>query len=581
LQCPLDRKKLVPSGNGKGLHCEVCAREFTSSPTCPYDGTTTTEHLHTLHCHVCGRGYNDEVAVLRSNLHRLPGARIETHLRREYPYRYLASHLIGYMSLVTKEDLDAHPLDAARFAPDDLIGRAGLERALDGLLRGADGEQILMRSTNGREQDASDVQSIMDAYKPRRAVPGRSVRLTIDVRLQRVVKDAMSRVRSGAAVVIDPNTGDVLAIYSKPSLDPNIWSGRLSREAKERIDTNPYAPLLNKAARAFAPGSVYKIVAAIAGLEEGIITPDRTLYCPGHYEFGGRRFRCHLQRGHGEMNMEDALEKSCDVYFYRLGEMLGMETLEAYARRLGFGEPSGVEISESQGRVPSKDWYRERAAGWHPGFVLSTAVGQKDVLITPLQLARVYATVANGGTLPNLHVVQGIEGEEGGGLLPLAEKRPARRIDVKQRTLSVVRRGLWRVVNAAGGTAHQNALETVEMAGKTGTAEARQSAKPGTSPDIARWLQEDHAWFVGFAPFERPRLLIVVLVEHGGHGGNVSAPVVKRIADTYFRELRGDLAPLDSLDDADDFGGASDEVPTGGALDDGDSGGGDAEGGGP
>ncbi|MCO4760039.1 MAG: penicillin-binding protein 2 [Myxococcales bacterium] len=539
--CPVHRRKLVASGNGDGLHCPVCAREFLNRDTCPYDDTPVHKGHHALRCAMCGRTYNDEVAILRSHLHDLPETRIRTAIQREYPYRYLASHLLGYVSRVNRRDM--RPFDEggpSRYSLNDTVGRVGLERGIDALLRGVDGEQVLVRR-RGRDERAKGLDELLAAMQPKPTVPGLNVRLTLDLDLQRTAKVAMAHVHSGAAVALDVRTGKVLAMYSKPSFDPNAWSGRLTAEIKARTDASPYAPLMNKAVHPFPPASTYKVVASAAGLEEGLITPKTTFWCPGYYEFGGRRFRCHKKSGHGEVDLSKALAQSCDVYYYKLGEQLGIDRLAKYARKMGFGEATGVEVRERTGHVPTKAWYTKRMGRYYPGFALSTAVGQKDATASPLQVARVYAGIARNGTLPNVSVVEAFESKNK-RIPPMARRKP-RKMGIKSSTLAAIRVGLRRVVEGKNGTARKVRLEDVTMAGKTGTAEAAQRARPGMPPDVVRWLKDDHAWFVGFAPIESPRIVVAVFVEHGGHGGHVAGPIAKRIMTRYFGKFPVGSAP--------------------------------------
>jgi penicillin-binding protein 2 len=531
--CPVDRRRLHPSGNGDGLHCTICGREFLDKETCPYDDTPVQRAMHILRCPICGRTYNDEVALLRSQLHLLPEARVRAEIQREYPYRYLASHLLGYMARVNQRDL--RPFVAggpARFSLNDRTGRTGLERSLDTLLRGVDGDQVLVRR-RGTEEDASDLRELIEVMQPKPTLPGLSVHLTLDLELQRTAKVAMSHVRSGAAVVLDARTGKVLVLYSKPSFDPNVWSGRLTAELKARIDSNHYAPMLNKAVRAFSPASTYKVVTTVAALEQGLITPETKHHCPGHYEFGGRRFRCYNRDGHGNLDLLSALQKSCDVYFYKVGEKLGIDRLHRYGREMGFGESTGIEIHESVGRVPSRAYYSDRNIRYFPGFALSTAVGQKDVTATPLQLARVFAGIASGGQLPSVTLLDSLQ--RAGKRVEVMGRRPGRRVELKPQTLATLRDGLTRVVEREGGTAYRHRLAGVRVAGKTGTAEAAERGKKGLPKAVKRWLKEDHAWFAAFAPAAQARIVTVVFVEHGGGGGAVAAPIAKRIMAAWFK----------------------------------------------
>lgn len=539
--CPFDQRRLAQTG--KGWHCNSCDRDFADGDECPYDGSHLHITPHILQCPLCRRTFNDEVAVLRANAHRLPEIRVVADVQREYPFRFLASHVIGYVGYVGPRDVQpVLPFGPPSFGLTDRVGRAGLESALDAALRGIDGEQVMVRRSEG-EAAARDLDEIVQAIGPRPVTAGLSVRLTLDMELQRTVKLAMKDVFSGAAVVIDARTGHVLAMYAKPSFDPNSLSGKRAPHSRPLGDISAYAPLLNKAIHGYPPASTYKVVAAIAGLEEGVITPKTEFACPGHYDFGGRRFHCHNRRGHGDTDVRKALKASCDVFFYHVGEQLGIDRLEAWARKLGFGEPTGVELRESVGRVPSLQWYKEHVpGGFYPGFALSTAVGQKDVLTTPLQMARVYAAIGNGGTLPAATVVLGLEDDKGQLVAP--NRLPPRQLALKKSTLAVLQDALRSVVNEPGGTAFGNALTLTVMAGKTGTAQAPQRVRkdvaerlkedPAALQRLAAWLLNDHAWFVGWAPFGNPDIVVAVLVEHGGSGGHNAAPIARQIADAWF-----------------------------------------------
>lgn len=534
--CPGDRKKLVPSGNGGGSHCPTCAREFSDAAHCPYDDSVLRTREHMLRCPMCGRGFDDEVALLRSNAHLLPEIRVRTEIQREYPLRFLASHVLGYTGRVNDRDLrPLAPGGEARFSLDDRVGRTGLEAALDALLRGVDGEEILVRRSGS--EGRSDMPELVDAFAPRPTIAGLHVRLTMDLDLQRDAKVAMAHVQSGAVVAIEARTGKILVLYSKPSFDPNIWSGRLTAARKSEVDSSPYAPLIHKAVHPFPPASVFKVVSAAAALERGVVTPRTTLHCPGAYEFGGRRFRCHKHEGHGDVTLHDALVQSCDVYFYKVGEALGIDTLAEQAARMGFGEPTGVELAESEGLLPTKAWYDKHYGRYFPGYALSTAVGQKDVTATPLQVARAYAALAVGGVLPPLTLIEQFEtgGQAVAPLRPLA----ARSIGLKPATMQILRRALEGVVDDASGTGTRAAVPGVRVAGKTGTAEAAQRARDDAPPDVRQWLLQDHAWFAAWAPAEAPEIVVVAFVEHGGGGGQVAAPIVGKVLARYFGRRAG------------------------------------------
>ncbi|MSQ83296.1 MAG: hypothetical protein EXR77_10470 [Myxococcales bacterium] len=540
--CPFDQKRLAAVG--KGWHCGACDRDFADTNTCSYDDQALHQQMHILQCPLCRRTFTNEVAVLRANAHRLPELRVVADIQREYPFRYLASHVIGYVGYVTPRDVEPLlPFGPPRFGLTDRVGRSGLEAMLDAALRGLDGEQVLVRRTEGETAAAQDLDELVNAIRPRPVTAGLSVRLTLDTDLQRAVKVAMKDVFAGAVVVLHAKTGQVLAMYAKPSFDPNALAGKRAPHARPLGDISAYAPLLNKAIHGYPPASTYKVVTAIAGLEDGVITPRSEHTCTGHYDYGGRRFHCHNRRGHGDVDLYDALRVSCDVYFYRVGEELGLDRLHLWARKLGFGEPTGIELREARGRVPSLGWYKHHVVGgYYPGFALSTAVGQKDVLATPLQMARVYAAIGNGGWLPQATVVAGFEDEHGKLVAP--NREPMRELGLRKTTLPLIQEALRAVVNEAGGTAFGSQLMLTTLAGKTGTAQAQQRVRkdvaerlredPAALQRLTAWLQNDHAWFIGWAPAHDAEIAVAVLVEHGGSGGHNAAPIAKQIADAWF-----------------------------------------------
>lgn len=519
--CPHERARLVWSGEGAQRHatCPKCKRHFATSAVCPIDGQMMSAVQHNLVCPVCKRRFTNEVAVLESE-GDLPGVLVDTTLMRDYTQPFTLAHTLGYINRVTKEDLDQNP---GVYPMDGRKGRAGVEAALEAILRGKAGEVEYLMGTN---------RTVENSRRP--SEPGLDVWLTIDARLQREVRDILRYQRSGAAVVMEPNTGEILAIYSHPGFDPNAWSGRLSKEEWLATSQNPYDPLHNKAVTAYAPGSVYKIVTALAGLREGVVTPETTIHCPGHYEFGGREFGCHAKQGHGSVNMIEAIKGSCDVYFYRVAEMIGMDKLAEYGREFGFGAPTGVEIAESVGLVPTRKWHDDHTQlGFQPGLTLSVGIGQGSLTATPLQVARSFAVMANGGRLvqPRLVMRYADEtGQETQEFLPIDERRVA----MTPAEHAIIEEGLVRVVNDSNGTGKEARDELLVVAGKTGTAEAAQT-RVGASPEIAKWLLEDHAWFAMYAPVPDPQVVIVVFLEHGGSGGRDAAPLARRIFEAWKR----------------------------------------------
>lgn len=547
-RCTHDNEPLEFGREGRVGRCPACGATWVMDPVCPEDGAELQRRTARLRCPICARGFDDQVAIVTANLHELPGLTLETVLRRRYPERFLLGHLLGYMNEVNAKDLQDHP---GIYRRGDYIGRVGLERALEGVdghpeepsLRGTPGEEVYFRDGRGLRLRAHELTRTVANLHSTPARPGDDVWLTVDVGLQKIVERAMRAHASGAAVVMEVHTGRVLALYSKPGFDPNVWSGRLTPDAKREYDENPYAPLINKALTAFAPGSIYKVVTALAALEEGIVDSETVIHCPGYYEFGGRRFRCHKRSGHGDVNLVQALYHSCDVYFYRVGELLGMDRLERYAVEVfGLGQPTGIEVFERTGRIPSRAWHRQHSShGWQPGFTLSTAVGQGAVLTSPLQMARLYAALANGGRVLRSRVVLQVVGPDGHvrrRYMPEVE----RLLGLTPEHMALVHEGLVQTVHNEEGTGRESRVpgDWLRIAGKTGTAEARQ-VKKGATPEFARWLLEDHAWFACYAPAEEPQIAVVVFLEHGGSGGKNAAPVARQILDQYFRRGFGTL----------------------------------------
>ncbi|MFH1533205.1 MAG: penicillin-binding protein 2 [Pseudomonadota bacterium] len=523
-KCPYDNSPLEKTE--EGFHrCPKCERRFASGEQCPVDGAILHHGIHNLECPRCAQSYSNQAAVLEARLHDLRGVELDDVILRGYPHGALAAHMLGYMNQVTRDDLDAHP---GFYRPGDNIGRRGIERSMEEVLRGRTGEQVYVRSSGGQRRSPTELGADLGNLRTELPVPGNNVVLTIDVKIQGILQEALAHTNSAAAVVLDVRNGEVLGIVSHPTFDSNVWSGRLTRERKARIDENPYYPMVNKATVAFPPASTFKMITTLAALNEGIGTADTVINCPGFYDFSDRRFHCFNRYGHGDLDLLHATIGSCDVYFYRLGEWLGIDRLEQYATLFGLGVKTGVEIGESAGLVPSRAWHESHSkGGFRPGFTLSTAVGQKDIRATPLQMAMVTAQVVNGGKVIRPHLVHRIEDRQG-NVLRVTRGETDKDLGIPQAYLDFVRDAMVQVVESEDGTAYKARLASIRFGAKTGTAEARE-VKPGVSPAIAQWLLEDHAWMVAFAPAEAPRISVVVFVEHGGFGGSVAGPIVSRI----------------------------------------------------
>ena len=474
-----------------------------------------------------------QVAALETDKMYLPGVEVQSHAKRVYPLDEIVAHLVGFMGEVNQKEL--RNLRDVGYGPGDYIGRMGLEEAYEGVLRGAPGIDRQVVNARGISQGSEETRMMLGQLHEVEPMPGRDLVLNIDARLQLAVHRAMSSYPSGGAVALDPSDGSILAMYSKPSFNPNSWSGQLASHEKMEADNDPFKPMLDKTVNAYFPGSVFKIVGAWAGLDRAKFSPDEEVDCPGYYRFGGRRFRCWKWGGHGEVDMAEALQHSCDVYFYKLADEMGLEPLSDHAFRFGFGQRTGVSINqESKGRVPTREWHRRHSPnGYQPGFALNVVLGQGNTLATPLQVALAYGAVANGGTLWYPRIVDRIQTGEGRVLYDV-EPKVRKKLSIDDAHLDVIRRGLRRAVNREEGTAYDARLEEIDVAGKTGTAQVHSIGEVRIQNRNKVFRLRDHAWFAAYAPAEDPEIVVAVFLEHAGHGGQEAGPVAKHIMETYF-----------------------------------------------
>ncbi|MFQ5898336.1 MAG: penicillin-binding protein 2 [Candidatus Methylomirabilia bacterium] len=460
----------------------------------------------------------EEVAKVEEWKLALPGVVVEVEPQRAYPGSRLAAHLLGYVREVSEDQLKQGP-----YRPGDMVGQSGLERLLDDYLRGTDGSERIEVDALGRP-----VQSV----GLREPQPGANVVTTIDRRIQEIAERAIGN-RPGAVVVMDPRNGDILAMTSSPAFDLDQFTGPLGRATWLRLVRDSRFPLLNRAFQGqYAPGSIFKIVVATAALQEGVITPFERLGCPQAIRLGRRTFRNWEDRG--DIDVYEAIVRSCNTFFYQLGLKVGIDVIARYARAFGLGAPTGIALpGEKPGLVPSRKWKRKRfGEPWRPGETANVSIGQGHVLVTPLQIARLMAAVANGGVLWRPRLVQHVERAD--GTLVYAEANEVTgRVELSPAVWEFLRLSLWGVVNA-GGTGRAARLPGLDVAGKTGTAQirARRKGAGGT----------DHAWFAGVAPARDPEVVVVVLIERGGKGGRVAAPVAREIFQRIFFERVAGLA---------------------------------------
>jgi penicillin-binding protein 2 len=470
----------------------------------------------------------DQFAALEMHKREIPGLQVMAVPVRTYPFGSLGAHAIGYMNEVSAEDIGRYP--ERNYNAGDAIGRSGIESAWESYLRGHDGELTVVVDVRGREYDAPSARA-RPIESRREPTPGRDLRLTLDVDMMRSIERAFRGHPSGAAVVVDVRTGRVRALYSKPSYDANEMSGRLTPERQAEFESSPFRPLIDKTVyETYFPGSTFKPISALAALQDTILTPSTHFTCGGYYELGNRRFRCgHV---HGDVDMRKALIQSCNVYFYQLAEQVGIDRIARMSADFGLGAVTGIGINtEARGFVPTREWYtKTHGDRFRIGFTLNAAIGQGNTRVTLMQLAMVYAAIANGGTLYVPQLVQGVEAPDGTTIEEFPP-RVRRRVSVDPKHLTYVIDGMFGAVNDPNGTAYEARIAGgVPVAGKTGTAQVSRGKLPGGADQANAWYyRRSHAWFAGFAPADHPELAIVVLVEHGGHGGKYAAPIAIKV----------------------------------------------------
>ncbi|HKC50971.1 MAG TPA: penicillin-binding protein 2 [Myxococcota bacterium] len=477
----------------------------------------------------------DSLARVEGRLWALGGVLTQVTPVRGYRYGDSASHLLGWLGEVGADQLARKEFQSYRRG--DIIGVGGIEKLLDTDLRGRPGGRNLLVDAHGRELQ------LLSSVEPE---PGRNVVLTIDHRLQEAAENALEKDhKSGAVVALDPRSGEILALVSHPDFDPNEFAVGVDPERWRELTTDPFRPLMNRALQGqYPPGSTYKVVTAIGGLEEKLIGAHSEVTCGGWFRLGRRTYRCWKPGGHGIVDLHTAIVQSCDVFFYKLGVDLGIDRLAYYARELGLGARTGIDLSgEMAGLVPTKEWKERRdASPWVEGDTVSVSIGQGMNLWTPLQLAMAYAAIVNGGIRYRPHVLKRIE-EPDGRIVHSVEAEVLGELPFSAQTLAAVRSGLVGVVNEPHGTGAvmKNLPGGVIAGGKTGTAQV-VALPQGARADLedVEHQDRDHAWFVTFAPADDPRIVVSVLVEHGGHGGSAAAPIAREVV-TRFIENEMDL----------------------------------------
>jgi len=457
-----------------------------------------------------------QIAPLSARLHRFPGLNVQAGTHRFYPYKEITSHLIGYLSLARNKDLERG------FLRNEYIGRSGLERVFETRLHGTLGSQQEEVDAHGRR---------ISVLQQEPSVMGEDIRLALNVRLQKVAAEVMGT-RTGAVVVMDVYSGEVLTLLSTPGIDTNQFTLGLEQKQWQAWLNDEQRPLLNRTTQAaYPPASTWKLVSSFAGLRHQSPLATKSTQCKGFIQLADRKMRCWKRRGHQKVNMHDAIMHSCDVYFYKLGDQLGMQSLSDEGRLWGFGEATGISLPpESRGHLSSvmQRLHNGRERHWSRGVNMITAIGQGQTTVTPLQMARFAAAIANGGDIlrPQLEVGKG--------------PKIIRHVDVKPEHLKRVQESMYAVANKIGGTAFYRLRHSPwKIAGKTGTAQVISMSQDDEKeksrvPKIDK--HKDHAWFMGYAPYDKPKIAFAIFVEHGGHGGSAAGPIAKAIVEELVAE---------------------------------------------
>lgn len=454
-----------------------------------------------------------EIAAIETRRSDIPGLIIDIDMSREYLYGDIGAHLIGYLGKLNPSQ-SKNP-EFKDVPPEAFIGQWGAELIFDRSLRGIPGERIIEIDALGREI------KLLQENPP---VKGEDLKLSIDINLQKAAEDAFAG-RAGAVVALKPDTGEILGLVSLPSFDPNLFARGINYSQWAALIQDKKIPMLNRALQGqYPPGSTFKIVTAIAALNEGVITPDTKVTCTGGITYGKWQFGCWKKGGHGTVSLHRAIVESCDVYFYEAGKRLGIDKIAEYARKLGLGSETGLHLAkERTGLIPDTKWKHEnRNQQWYLGETFNAAIGQGYVAATPMQMAQLMSMVANGGLIYRPVMVK-----------TEAPVQPIASVDIKPQVLALVRDGLYGVVNESGGTGGAAKSTITTIGGKTGTAQVVSIRK--SSHHLPEKLR-DHAWFVAFAPIEKPAIALCVFVEHGGHGSGAAAPIAKLAIEAYLKK---------------------------------------------
>jgi penicillin-binding protein 2 len=463
-----------------------------------------------------------EIAKVEGHPLDLPGIRITAELRRNAVYETLAAHSLGYIGEISKQQLASERYKNVRRG--DRIGQFGIEQAYDALIRGVPGQKWIEVNVVGQELN------ILRIQKP---IEGDDIFLALDLNLQKVAEEALGEAK-GSIIAMDPNNGEILALVSHPAFNPNDLSEGTTVAVLNALINDKDRPLMNRAIQGqYPPGSTFKIIMGSALLESKEATPESVIHCPGFLQFGNRAFRDWKKGGHGSVNFRRSMIESCDVYYYQMGNRMGVDTIAKFANFFGLGRRTGLPLaSEKAGLIPSTAWkQRVLKQPWYAGETLSVSIGQGYVLVTPLQMAAMISAVANEGTLYSPQLLLKSRSRQT-GMEQLVAPAKGTKLPISQETFGLLKSALAEVVATPGGTAYGSKSALIPFAGKTGTAQV-VVMKQGSVQKALTKETNDHAWFVSYAPVQNPKIAVVVLVEHGGHGGSTAAPLAKRLIETY------------------------------------------------
>ena len=463
----------------------------------------------------------EEITYFLAHQSEHPELGIVKQPRRLYRYGKLAAHIMGYVGEISAEQLQQPEFGGHR--PADLVGKYGVERGHNRILTGRDGVRRVLVDSRGKNlRDVERVDPVI----------GEGIRVTIDLDLQMIAESELGD-DPGAVVAFDARSGEILAMASRPTFDPNQFAKRLSREEWNQLLDNLDSPLQNRVLQnSFSPGSVFKVIMALAGLERGVIDADSSVYCNGGVRLYGRRFSCWKAGGHGRVSLREAIRQSCNVYFYSLGQKLGIQEIAEVSRRVGLGAKTGINLlGEVAGLVPSEQWKKQvKGEPWYAGETISVAIGQGPLLVTPLQLARAIGIIGTGRA-PSLHLVEG-ESERLGNVSPSIPP-----VDFAPENLKQIKEAMWSVVND-WGTGRAALVANFDVCGKTGTAQTISRLVRGQLSEDNAAKFEPNAWFVGFAPRDEPEIVVAVIVQRGGSGGGSAARIAREIFKLYHRKYK-------------------------------------------